>query len=47
MDRNLVVSIDQVDNIALRWGVLSYDRERLAYERRRALDYLRLQVSRP
>ena len=46
-DRNLVVSIDQVDNIALRWGVLSYDRERLAHERRRALDYLRLQVSRP
>jgi hypothetical protein len=43
-DRNLVLSVEQVDDIALSWGVLSFDRERLAYERRRALDYLRSQV---
>ena len=43
-DRNLVDSIDRVDEAALRWGVLSYDRERLAHERRRALTYLRSQV---
>lgn len=45
-DRNLVGSIDRVDDIALRWGALSYDRERLAHERRRALSYIRSQVSR-
>lgn len=45
-DGNLIRSVGQIDDIALQWGSLSFDRQRLDHERQRASEYLHSQVSR-
>ena len=37
-------AVEQVDAIALRWGALTFNHERLDRERQRASDYIRSQV---
>ena len=43
-DHNLIRAVEQVDAIALRWGALTFNHERLDRERQRASDYIRSQV---